>query len=178
VTLDTPISYPRHFRRLLSEWDSGISAVLSASLAVIEIQVSWSLLHVRAFSLVARPTMPSADFCCSFRPPLDSRSTQAEQQTSPGNAPPPSRLCLPHLQPGLPYRYRTLKIFAFLSDRTASYVVSVRQTSVLPAASFKFHLAMDTLAVRLTIPPIGLVEDFHLLVIAPCRAHKQKSGRK
>jgi len=30
------------------------------------------------------------------------------------------------------------------------------------------------LALRLTIPPVGLVEDFHLQVGAPCRAHHQK----
>jgi hypothetical protein len=32
----------------------------------------------------------------------------------------------------------------------ASYAISVRQAGALPAASFRFHLAMDTLAVRLT----------------------------
>jgi len=31
---------------------------------------------------------------------------------------------------------------------------------------------MDTLAVRLTVPPVGSVGDFHSLVRAPCRAHK------
>jgi hypothetical protein len=31
---------------------------------------------------------------------------------------------------------------------------------------------MDALAVRLTVPPVGSVEDFHLPVNAPCRAHK------
>jgi len=46
----------------------------------------------------------------------------------------------------------------------------------LPAASFRFHLAMDTLAVQLTVPPVGSVGDFHSLVSAPCRAHKQKDG--
>jgi hypothetical protein len=35
---------------------------------------------------------------------------------------------------------------------------------------------MDTLAVRLTIPPVGFVGDFHSLVSAPCRAHKGKGG--
>jgi hypothetical protein len=30
---------------------------------------------------------------------------------------------------------------------------------------------MDTLAVRLTVPPAGPVKDFHLQVDAPCRAH-------
>ncbi len=54
---------------------------------------------------------------------------------------------------------------------TASYAISVRQASALPAASFRFHLTMDTLAVRLTVPPVGPVEDLHLQVGAPCRAH-------
>jgi hypothetical protein len=67
-------------------------------------------------------------------------------------------------------------MLAFSSSFAASYAVSVRQASVLPAASSGFHLAMDTLAVRLTIPPAGFVEDFHLRVSAPCRAHKQKAG--
>src|SRR5262249_21368470 len=52
------------------------------------------------------------------------------------------------------------------------YAISVRRASALPAASFRFHLTMDTLAVRLTIPPVGLVEDFHLQMSAPCRAHR------
>src|ERR1051325_2709343 len=33
---------------------------------------------------------------------------------------------------------------------------------------------MDTLAVRLTVPPVGSVGDFHSLVSAPCRAHQEK----
>jgi hypothetical protein len=73
-------------------------------------------------------------------------------------------------------RYRTLKILAFSSSRVASYVISVRRASLLPAASSGFHLTMDTLAVRLTIPPAGFVEDFHLLVIAPCRTHQIKEA--
>ena len=50
----------------------------------------------------------------------------------------------------------------------------VRQASALPAASFGFRLATDTLAVRLTVPPVGPVEDFHLPVGAPCWAHQRK----
>jgi len=34
--------------------------------------------------------------------------------------------------------------------------------SALPAASFRSHLAVGTLAVRLTLPPVGCVEDLHL----------------
>src|SRR5216683_7445323 len=98
----------------------------------------------------------------------------AKLQTSPGNALSPSRLCPPHLRTSFPYRYWTLKILAFSSSLHASYAVSVRRASVLPAASFRFHLAMDTLAVRLTIPPVGFVGDFHSQVSAPCRAHKER----
>ena len=98
----------------------------------------------------------------------------AKLQTSPGNAHPHSRLCPPHLRPSFPYRYRTLKTFAFSSSLHASYAISVRRASALPAASFRFHLTMDTLAVRLTVPPVGSVGDFHSLVSAPCRAHKVK----
>jgi len=56
------------------------------------------------------------------------------------------------------------------------YAISVRQASVLPAASFGFGLATDTLAVRLTVPAAGSVENFHLQAGVPCRAHKQKKG--
>ncbi|NOQ86693.1 MAG: hypothetical protein GQ554_07430 [Deltaproteobacteria bacterium] len=59
---------------------------------------------------------------------------------------------------------------------TASYTIPVRQASALPAASFRFHLTVDTLAVKLTVPPVGSVEDFHLPVGAPCRAHKKKTN--
>src|SRR5437868_14435374 len=100
----------------------------------------------------------------------------AKLQISPGNAHPPSRLCPPHIRPSFPYRYWTLKILAFSSSLHASYAISVRRASVLPAASFRFHLAMDTLAVQLTIPPVGFVGDFHSLVNAPCRAHKKERG--
>ena len=131
-------------------------------------------LHVRAFRLVENPTMPSADFCCRIRTPYDARSTLARQQISPGNAHSPSRLCPPHLRRIFPYRYRTLKILASSSRRAASYAISVRQASDLPAASFRSHLAMDTLAVRLTVPPVGSVGDFHPRVSAPGRAHKNK----
>src|SRR5436190_21573406 len=100
----------------------------------------------------------------------------AKLQTSPGNAHPPSRLCPPHLRTNFPYRYRTSKTFASSYSLHASYAISVRQASLLPAASFRFLLAMDTLAVRLTIPPLGFVGDFHSQVDAPCRAHKTKAG--
>ena len=37
------------------------------------------------------------------------------------------------------------------------------------------QFATHTLAVRLTLPVAGCVEDFHLQVCAPCRAHQPDS---
>jgi hypothetical protein len=41
---------------------------------------------------------------------------------------------------------------------TALYVISVRQVSVLPSASFRSHLTVDTLAVQLVVPLTGSTE--------------------
>ncbi len=54
------------------------------------------------------------------------------------------------------------------------YPLPVRQASALPTASSRFAVTRDTLAVRLTLLLAECVEDFHLQVRAPCRAHKQK----
>ena len=64
---------------------------------------------------------------------------------------------------------------AFSSDMLASYAFPVRRASVLPAASFRFSLTTDTLAVRLMVPTVGPIEDFHLKVGVPCRAHHKNS---
>ena len=70
-------------------------------------------------------------------------------------------------------------ILATLPRRAASYPLPVRQASALPSASSRFAVARDILAVQLTLPLAGRVEDFHLQVSAPCRAHQKKEqGRK
>lgn len=64
---------------------------------------------------------------------------------------------------------------AFSPTTTAFHAIPVRQASALPAASFRFLLAEDTLAVRLTVPLTGPVEDFHLQVIqSPPRGLEQR----
>src|SRR4030042_5737776 len=135
-----------------------------------EIQALVSCLPVRPFGAVDEPTMASADFCRSFSSSLNDNSPYkgTDRQISPGIALLPSRLCPPHLLPCFPYRYRTLSLYALSSSMAASYAVSVRQANALPAASFRFHLAADTLAVRLTLPPAGPVGDFHPQVVVPC----------
>src|SRR4030081_1914924 len=57
------------------------------------------------------------------------------------------------------------------------YPLPVRQASALPSASSGFAVARDTLAVRLTLPLAGCVEDFHLQVHAPRRAHKEQAAQ-
>ena len=53
-------------------------------------------------------------------------------------------------------------------NTAASYAISVRRVSVLSrhgVTSFGSLLAVGTLAVRLTVPLAGPVEDFHLQII-------------
>ena len=129
-------------------------------------------------------SMASADFCWCIHSPSDECSfgVEAHQQISPGNAHLPSRLYLPYIRLHVLYRYRTLRKIALSSHAAASYAVPVRQVSVLPAASFGFCLTTDTLAVRLTLPPVGCVKNFpalglrrsHLQAVAPCRAQDKK----
>ena len=57
----------------------------------------------------------------------------------------------------------------------ALYVVPVRQAKGLPTASFRFHLAMDTLAVQLCTSSLPTrTRDFHPLE----RAHGAQTKRK
>ena len=98
--------------------------------------------------LVDEPYMTSADFSDPISSPLDDDSTKAKSEISPGNALTPSHLYLPHIQLYLPGKYLTFEIYASSSGITASYVISVRQVSDLPSASFRPHLTVDTLAVR------------------------------
>jgi len=152
-----------------------MASVASVSIRVIEIPVPSRF-------ILFEPSSRSSTLLCSRltsaapSPPLSERIAQkyssAGWQTSPGIANRPSRLCPPHLQHTLPYRYWTLNTLAFSSGYTASYVVSVRRASVLPTASSGSHLAMGTLAVQLTIPPVGFVGDLHPQICAPCRAHQ------
>ena len=96
-------------------------------------------------------------------------------QISPGMTHPPSRLCLSDLRRCVPYKYRALTIMAASPHNVASYPLPVRQASALPSASFRFAVTHDTLAVQLTLPLVGRVEDLHLQVSAPCRAHHEKA---
>ena len=130
---------------------------------------SCSALQSRADLLWPRLTSPAA----SPRP-CEQASFIAPSEISPGMAHRLPRLCPSHLLPQLPCKHWTLSLIALSSAAAASYVLPVRRTSVLLTASFRFHLAMDTLAVRLALPLAGCALDFNQLVSAPCRAHNKK----
>jgi hypothetical protein len=100
--------------------------------------------------LVDEPHMTSADFSDLFSSPPDDDTTpmRGKSEISPGNAPTPSHLYLPHIRLCFPGKYWISEIFASLSSTIASYGISVRQVSALPSASFGSYLAIDTLAVR------------------------------
>ena len=101
----------------------------------------------------------------------------ARLQISPGIAHPPSRLCPSDIRRALPYKYRASTMLAASPRHLASYLLPVRRASALPSASSRSTVARGTLAAQLTLPLVGRVEDFHLRVGAPCRAHHKKTPR-
>jgi len=55
-------------------------------------------------------------------------------------------------------------------------MISVRQTRVLPPASFRFAVTHDTLAIGCILPTTGRIKDFHPLERAPAgRTIKNRS---
>lgn len=59
-------------------------------------------------------------------------------------------------------------------DDTGFVPDPVRQSSILPAALFRLHLAMTPLVVRLMVPAAGPIENLHPQAGVPCRAHTKK----
>ncbi len=120
--------------------------------------------------------MPSADFWPSIPPPLDAGSPFGHySQISPGIARPPSRLCLSDLRRTVPCKFRALMSLDISPRYGASYPLPVRQASALPSSFLQTRSRPRNPCLRLTLPPAGRVEDFHLQVSAPCRAHQKKA---
>lgn len=130
---------------------------------------------VRPFATITAATMASADFLTRIPTPHAVSSTKAPVRISPGRTHPPSRVYLSDLHHSVPCTFRALTICAALPRCNASYPLPVRQARDLPSASSRFAVTHNTLAVQLTLPLAGRVEDFHLQVSAPCRAHAKKS---
>ena len=73
---------------------------------------------------------------------------------------------LPWLLSMIPYSYWASTCSADLPSYSA-FMVSVRQASDLPPASFRFPVTQDTLALGYILPAVGRIRDFHPLKHAP-----------
>jgi hypothetical protein len=124
-----------------------------------------------------RTTMTSADSSPSIPPPL---GVGSQWQTT--RSPRVMRTCL-HTYAcriyahDLPYRYMTLEIVdpSSVMGRLICDFCSSGQcfaSDFLPTQPHDYAVA-----VRLTVPPVGPAEDFHLQAGAPCRAHNRKQAR-
>ena len=97
--------------------------------------------------------MPSADFCPPIDQPLGCSSTR-QVDRSPRVRRVTFRPSPPHIHRLVPddFGLRTPTLPHPPDD--ASHAVRVPRARRLPSASFRFHLAVDTLAVRLGVPVI------------------------
>ena len=76
----------------------------------------------------------------------------------------------------LPYSYWALTCNAALPTYSA-FMISVRQASDLPPASFRFPVTWDTLALGYILPAVGRIRDFHPLKHAPAgRTSKRREA--
>ena len=107
-------------------------------------------------------------------------------QISPGTTRFFPSIYLPHLSRMIPCSYWASACQAVLPSCETLYVVSVRQARGLPVvslfphpASFRFHLAVDTLAFGYTLPATGRVRDFHPSeTCAAGRTHEKAPAEK
>ena len=123
--------------------------------------------------------MDSSDFLRQilFQPYLV-KKTPYVRRTSPGTRMFLLTIYLPWLLNMLPYSYWALTCRAALPTYSA-FMISVRQASDLPPASFRFPVTWDTLALGYILPAVGRIRDFHPLKHAPAgRTSENPADRK
>lgn len=121
--------------------------------------------------------MDSSDFLRQilFQPYLV-KKTPYVRRTSPGTRMFLLTIYLPWLLNMLPYSYWALTCLAALPTYSA-FMISVRQASDLPPASFRFPVTWDTLALGYILPAVGRIRDFHPLKHAPAGRTKKRGCR-
>ena len=122
--------------------------------------------------------MDSSDFLRQilFQPYLV-KKTPYVRRTSPGTRMFLLTIYLPWLLNMLPYSYWALTCLAVLPTYSA-FMISVRQASDLPPASFRFPVTQDTLALGYILPAVGRIGDFHPLKHAPAGRTTKETGYK
>jgi len=136
------------------------------------------LLSVSSFGpSVSPPNMACADFWQRLREP--SRSA-ARHQISPGYCAPTFTLMRVGSTSSRSVHVPGFASFGLLTPQRRLDPLPVCRASASPPASFRLPVARETLAVQLTFPRVGYVEDLHLQVSAPCRAHRKEkpAGRR
>ena len=120
--------------------------------------------------------MDSSDFLRQilFQPYLV-KKTPYVRRTSPGTRMFLLTIYLPWLLNMLPYSYWALTCNAALPTYSA-FMISVRQASDLPPASFRFPVTRDTLALGYILPAVGRIRDFHPLKHAPAGRTLKKAS--
>ena len=118
-----------------------------------------------------QPTMASADFCNPIPIPLDTGSQWQD------NRPPRVRRVTFAPMPAASTSAACVQVSGFEDMRLITHrdrlicdswgTPSLRRASVLPAAPFRSHLTVNTLAVRLIVPLVGPIGDLHPQVIRP-----------
>ena len=98
------------------------------------------------------------------------------RRTSPGTRMFLLTIYLPWLLNMLPYSYWALTCDAALPTYSA-FMISVRQASDLPPASFRFPVTRDTLALGYILPAVGRIRDFHPLKHAPAGRTREVGGK-
>lgn len=123
--------------------------------------------------------MDSSDFLRQilFQPYLVKKKTPYVRRTSPGTRMFLLTIYLPWLLNMLPYSYWALTCLAVLPTYSA-FMISVRQASDLPPASFRFPVTQDTLALGYILPAVGRIGDFHPLKHAPAGRTTKKTRQK
>ena len=125
---------------------------------------------------ITLPTMPSADFWPFLPAPLDTGSTVANARS-----PRVLRACLHayvrRMTPALSVQVSGFDDHCRLTQRRRLVSLRVPRTSALPSASFRSPVAQDTLAVQLTLPLAGRVEDFTSKQTRPAGRTKKKPRR-
>ena len=106
-------------------------------------------------------------------------------QTSPGTTRFFLSIHLPHLSYLIPCSYWASTCIAALPSCMTLYEISVRQTRDLPVvslfphpASFRFRLAVDTLAFGYILPTTGRIRDFNPLETCAAGRTIKKKGDK
>ena len=127
-----------------------------------------TLFMARDTSFACRsPTMPSADFCPPIDQPLG-QSSPRQVSRSPGVRRVTFRPSPPHIHRLVPDDFGLRTPTLPHPRDNASHAVRVPRVGRLPPASFRSHLAVGTLAVRLGVPVIkaskGLSPSSHFPV--------------